>query len=47
LKRCWKVTVCMRNEEVFQRVKEKRNILQTTKNGMLRGLVTSCVGTLF
>jgi hypothetical protein len=37
----------MINEEVLDRVKEKRNILHTIKRGMLTGLVTSCVGTAF
>jgi hypothetical protein len=51
---CWRKmrkiswTNHVRNEEVLQRVKEDRNILQTIKGrkeGKLTGLVTSCVGT--
>jgi len=34
----------VRNEEVLQRVKEERNVLQKIKKGKLNGLVTSCVG---
>jgi hypothetical protein len=37
----------VRSEEVLQRVKEERNILQTIKEETLTGLVTSCVGTAF
>jgi len=37
----------MRNEEVLRRVKEERNILQTTKEGRLCGMVTSCIGTAY
>jgi len=40
----------VRNEEVLQRVKEDRNILQTIpgrKEGKLTGSVISCVGTAF
>jgi len=40
----------VRNEEVLQRVKEDRNILQSIqgrKEGKLTGFVTSCVGTAF
>jgi hypothetical protein len=35
------------SEEVLQRVKEERNILQTIKEGTLTGLITCCVGTAF
>jgi hypothetical protein len=34
----------VRNEEVPHRVKGKRNILQTIKEGKLTGFVASCVG---
>jgi hypothetical protein len=37
----------VRNEEVLLRVKEKRNILRTIKEGMLTGLATSGAGTVF
>jgi hypothetical protein len=37
----------VRNEEVLQRVKVKRNILLTKKEGGLTGLTTSCVGNVF
>ena len=37
----------VRNEDVTHRVKEERNILLTTKEGKLTGLVKSCVGTAF
>jgi hypothetical protein len=35
------------NEEVLQRGKEERNILQTLREGRLTGLVTFRVGTAF
>jgi hypothetical protein len=49
---CWRRmeiswTDRVRNEEVLQRVKEKRNILHTIKEERLTGLVTSCVETAF
>ena len=34
-------------EEVLQRVKEERNVVQTIKEGTLTGLITWCVGTAF
>jgi len=37
----------LRNVEVLQGVKDERNILQTTKQGRLTGLVTSYIGTAF
>jgi len=37
----------VRNEEVFQRVKEERNTLHTIKGIKVTGLVTYCVGTVF
>jgi hypothetical protein len=37
----------VKNEEVLQRDKEDRNVLHTTKEERLIGLVTSCVGTAF
>jgi hypothetical protein len=37
----------VRNDEVLQRVKKEKNILQTIKEGRLTGLVTSCAGTAF
>jgi hypothetical protein len=36
-----------RNEDVLQRVKEMRNIVQTIKKGRLIGLATFCVGIAF
>jgi hypothetical protein len=37
----------VRREEVLQRVKEERKILQTIKEGTLTGSITCCVGTAF
>jgi hypothetical protein len=51
--RCWRMmeniswTDRVKIEEVFQRVKEERNVLGTIKKGKLTGLDTSCVGTAF
>jgi len=36
-----------KNVGSISRVKEERNILQSIKEGKLRELVTSCVGTAF
>jgi len=36
-----------RNEEVLQRVKKERNIVQTIKRERLSGLVTYCIETAF
>jgi hypothetical protein len=40
---CW--TDHVRNEEVLQRVKEQRNVLQKQKEGRLAGLLASCIGS--
>jgi len=40
------VTNCVKYD-VLLRVKEKRNILHTTKRRRLNGLVTSCIETAF
>ena len=37
----------VRNDEVLQRVKEERNIIQTIKEGSVTELVISFVGTAF
>jgi hypothetical protein len=37
----------VRNGEVLHRVKEDWNILQEQTEGMLIGLVTPCIGTVF
>ena len=37
----------VRNEEMLQRVKEERNIIQTMKRRKVNCMVTSCVVTEF
>jgi hypothetical protein len=37
----------VRNEEVLQRVKKERNIVQAIKRRKLAGLVTFCIGAFF
>jgi hypothetical protein len=35
----------VRNKDVLLRVKEQRSVMDTTEEGRLTGLVTSCIGT--
>jgi hypothetical protein len=45
----WKISWAdrVRSEEVLQRVKDERNVLQAIKEGRLNGLINCCVGTVF